>query len=741
MSRDTHPERKDERIQDLAEAWRDGGEPDGSTAGGKLTRRRLLTSIGIAGAAMAAGGLLSSGSAEGSVLGATYGPDKGPGKKDGPGKGNRGDCCAIRSVDELRSTPGDSDGQLVQLLGYYEELPGKGGGMLYWDADSTETDNGGTVFAVAGAATGRWKREQATRLDLAWFGWRGDGLEDDSARVQAAVDALPTGGTIEAGPGKVRIENTVLVRSVPVVFEGAGGTDNDEYATQYIIATGSADGFVLSGVRGGGFRHLQMRGEGLTGGSFIATERLGGAGNYMLSFYDARFKNGYNGVTLRACNTVRFQNCIWSGFSGEQAILLNGVNNDSRADPVEFVQCAIAAGTANSGTDNLVIDGLGGSIKFFATAILFGRHGLWLRNRTGESGPKFLYFEGGGFENSHGVPVLLEAGAQVQFSNTYISCDGEHDNVRLTAGFTGIATFNGCVIRGCGRNGIDIASSRVTVTGCLIGNNGRTAHTAFSRAIADIAGNGAGGIRVTTSGDHGWETDDRITIQNVAGTTEANGKWKITVVSPTQFDLQGVTFANGYSGGGSAWRNGAGINIRAAASRIVIVGNAIGSLPDGVSRQDYGVVSEAADVLVSDNDLKGNTAGPYQITGTQTAQTRFTGNKGVEQIDGWLTAHIAGPVANGVYDLRNILYLDGQTIRIVKVTRKLASGTCSARLDVDGASAGGGAVAVTSALQTTNLVAPYTVDGIGAPRKLQLRVLNASSADGLEVQFAYQLVH
>ncbi|GAA3400013.1 right-handed parallel beta-helix repeat-containing protein [Paenibacillus hodogayensis] len=700
-------------------------------ASGAISRRKLLSSLGIAGAALAGSSLLGAGAVQGSVLTATYGQ----GVEASPACG-----CTSASVNDLRSTPGLADGAQISLLGYYADAPGQGGGALYWDADSTETDDGGMVFAVAGTAVGRWKRPRDNGISLAWFGCRGTGTDNDSPRIQAAVDAMTAGGVLSIGPGKYRIESTVNVQTVPIVFEGTGSTDNDEMATQLIVATGAADGFLLSGVRGGGFRHLQMRGEGLTGGSFIRTERLGDAGNYMLSFYNARFKNGYNGITLRACNTVRFQNCIWSGFTGEQAILLNGVNNTGRADPVEFVQCAIAAGTGNPNTDNLVIDGLGGSIKFIAVAILFGRHGLWLRNTTGQSGPKFLYFEGGGFENSHGVPVLLEAGAQAQFSNTYISCDGEQDNVRIAAGFIGIVTFTGCVIRGCGRNGIDIASSRVTVTGCLIGNNGRTAHTAFSRVIAGIGGNGAGGVRVTTAGEHGWETDDRITVQNVAGTTEANGKWKITVVSPTEFDLQGVAYVNGYLGGGSAWRNGAGINLRSSASRVVIVGNAIGSLPDGVSRQDYGIVSEAADVLVSDNDLKGNAAGPYLLSGTQTSQTRFTGNKGVDQIDGLLLARIAGPVADGVYDLSNMFYVDGQRIRIVKVTRKLSAGSCSVRLDADGASAGGSAVAAASALQSTTLVSPYTVDGTAGPRRLQVRVLGASSAEGLEVQFAYQVV-
>jgi hypothetical protein len=171
-----------------------------------------------------------------------------------------------------------------------------------------------------------------------------------------------------------------------------------------------------------------------------------------------------------------------------------------------------------------------------------------------------------------------------------------------------------------------------------------------------------------------------------------------------------------------------------------VVGNAIGSLADGISRQDYGIVNEAADVLVADNDLNGNLVGPYLLAGALTSQTRFTGNKGVEQIDGWLTARVAGVVTDGLHDFGNLLYLDGQRIRIVKVTRKLASGTCDVRLEANAATAGGNAISVTSATQTTTLVAPFTVDGAGSAQRLQVRVLNSASANGLELQYAYQVM-
>jgi hypothetical protein len=142
---------------------------------------------------------------------------------------------------------------------------------------------------------------------------------------------------------------------------------------------------------------------------------------------------------------------------------------------------------------------------------------------------------------------------------------------------------------------------------------------------------------------------------------------------------------------------------------------------------------------VADNDLDGNTVGPYQIAGTPTAQTRFAGNKGVDQIDGWLTAKLAGAVTDGSYDFPSMLYLDGQRIQPIRVTRKLGAGTCTVELIADGA--GTGPLNATSTLQTTKVSAPATIDGLSGAKRVQVRVAGATGASDLEVQFGYQTVH
>jgi hypothetical protein len=90
------------------------------------------------------------------------------------------------------------------------------------------------------------------------------------------------------------------------------------------------------------------------------------------------------------------------------------------------------------------------------------------------------------------------------------------------------------------------------------GNNqkpGTDPNAVTYRNITNVTNNGIGIIRVTVSVTSGFITGQRVIINDVVGVTAANGKWTITVINPSQFDLQNSSFTGAYISGGYVINN------------------------------------------------------------------------------------------------------------------------------------------------------------------------------------------
>ena len=96
----------------------------------------------------------------------------------------------------------------VELLGYYSKSDG-GGGTFYWDSTSIEDDNGGTIIEATGVVDGRWIRKYSGAVNVKWFGAKGDGVTDDTAAIQKALDS--TSEAVWFSDGEYRITDTVYV--------------------------------------------------------------------------------------------------------------------------------------------------------------------------------------------------------------------------------------------------------------------------------------------------------------------------------------------------------------------------------------------------------------------------------------------------------------------------------------------------------------------------------------------------
>lgn len=127
----------------------------------------------------------------------------------------------VKTIDDLKSLKEDHNDRTIEVLGYYEAGDG-GGGTFYWDATSTEADNGGTIIQATGVTTGRWKRVYSGAVNVKWFGAKSDydangGDTNNAPFFQAATEAAREWWTFSGKVGEVFIpEGDYLVEGLIV---------------------------------------------------------------------------------------------------------------------------------------------------------------------------------------------------------------------------------------------------------------------------------------------------------------------------------------------------------------------------------------------------------------------------------------------------------------------------------------------------------------------------------------------
>lgn len=102
------------------------------------------------------------------------------------------------TVDNIAQLKLNSNMGRVDVLGY-SYIGDGGGGIFYWDSDSIEPDNGGTIIQATGISTGRWKRLYSGSVNVKWFGAKGDGINDDTSYVENAFNSLTSNQTLDFG--------------------------------------------------------------------------------------------------------------------------------------------------------------------------------------------------------------------------------------------------------------------------------------------------------------------------------------------------------------------------------------------------------------------------------------------------------------------------------------------------------------------------------------------------------------
>ncbi len=171
-------------------------------------------------------------------------------------------------ISTLRTIEPTTSGQKIEVVAYYPgwaiTIAPVGGGEFYYDAaDTTSTDNGGTVIVTVGGK--RWKRSNVVKINPDWFGVKCDGVSDDTIPFQNAINAAGTGKIVLKQDTTYLVGNLNITSSV--YFEGAGKR-SESYIKPYPGTVGNM--FTVSAAASPTFDGCRLVGDWTTTGSIYS---------------------------------------------------------------------------------------------------------------------------------------------------------------------------------------------------------------------------------------------------------------------------------------------------------------------------------------------------------------------------------------------------------------------------------------------------------------------------------------
>ncbi|MDF2652597.1 MAG: hypothetical protein K0Q73_8402 [Paenibacillus sp.] len=185
--------------------------------GSKISRRKMLASIGVAGVALASSGLLSKAMGAAS---AEPNEDTQALVHDAHGRMKlqdllECDLMCVRTIAQLRAMTSPNPDMV-----YYVRDRGQEGPFYYDAADVTTADNLGTVLVSTSGA--RFKRIYNKIVHVNWFGAKGDGTTDDTLAVRNTLNALLQGETVMFPVGTYHITGNIPVQQTGITLCGQG---------------------------------------------------------------------------------------------------------------------------------------------------------------------------------------------------------------------------------------------------------------------------------------------------------------------------------------------------------------------------------------------------------------------------------------------------------------------------------------------------------------------------------------
>lgn len=423
--------------------------------------------------------------------------------------------ATLRGLDKTRFTR-------AFVLGYY--APGDGGGGPYYldPADTTSTDNGGTIIVASDG--GRWKLQATGTVTVKQFGARGDGTGNDTPFIQAAVTwalSLAQGGAIRIPAGNYILATTVMIPK-------------------------TTKGFVLEGDGAASV----LRGGNSFAGATVAVDGDSAAGgvNYILRDFaiEPPLSGTANGVRLRNANTIQ----LFRIYFGAVATAIDMESTfAARISGCMFIKCTQFGIYSSTACHNIVISGgngfhdvggtTGGAIKINEDTdniVIFGNDFEYCRYVYAIKGATALTFVWNYVEYTKGVEFNHDTPAQGWIcENNWIALNDlvnvSYNNIS-GGSFCGNTLHNIAIAWGANAFDIDVGANTLKTNG-FVANTPLRVVTSFLNGYAQagrtVSYNKSFDGRVTLRGTMNSGTVGQPALQLPVGYRPIQQEWFATV--------------------------------------------------------------------------------------------------------------------------------------------------------------------------------------------------------------------